>query len=179
MAKLPATPEPAPPHVREPTITETVRQGPARALLDWLSLTATLEPASDTAQSRWVAEHRPDPVRRVMDGAEAVRNRYARAIEENPNMRYEIPSRIALGEWVIDEEQVTGFTKPGSSETIRAVLVYRFPGNGSCPELASVARATSRPGLPLLERPRPASSRRRRRGSPLRAGTLRGRRRDE
>jgi hypothetical protein len=45
---------------------------------------------------------------------------------DNPNLHYDIPNRIALGEWVIDEERVTGFTKPGSPEVVRAVLVYRF-----------------------------------------------------
>jgi hypothetical protein len=63
----------------------------------------------------------------LMDGAAAVRSRYAQAMAENPNVRYEIPNRIALGEWVIDEERVTGFTKPGSPEVVRAVLVYRSP----------------------------------------------------
>lgn len=64
----------------------------------------------------------------LMDGAEAVRSRYVRAMEDNPNIRYDIPNRIALGEWVIDEERVTGFTKPGSPEVVWAVLVYRFSG---------------------------------------------------
>jgi len=62
----------------------------------------------------------------LMDGAEAVRTRYAKSIADNPNLRYDIPSRISLGQWVIDEERVTGFTKPGSPEVVRAVLVYRF-----------------------------------------------------
>jgi hypothetical protein len=65
----------------------------------------------------------------LMDGAEAVRSRYAKAMEENPNVRYEIPNRIAVGDFVIDEERVTGFTKPGSPEVVRAVLVYRFSGD--------------------------------------------------
>jgi hypothetical protein len=64
----------------------------------------------------------------LMDGAAAVRRRYAQMMEENPNVRYEIPNRIALGEWVIDEERVTGFTKPGSPEVVRAVLVYSLSG---------------------------------------------------
>src|SRR5579862_8790265 len=64
----------------------------------------------------------------LVDGAGAVRRRYARAIDENPNARYEIPNRIALGDWVIDEERVTGFTKPGSPEVVRALLIYRLSG---------------------------------------------------
>jgi len=64
----------------------------------------------------------------LMDGAEAVRSRYAKSMTDNPNIRYDIPNRIALGEWVIDEERVTGFTKRGSPDVMRAVLVYRFSG---------------------------------------------------
>jgi len=64
----------------------------------------------------------------LMDGAAAVRNRYAQAMKDNPNIHYEIPNRIALDEWVIDEERVTGFSKPGSPEVVRAVLVYRLSG---------------------------------------------------
>lgn len=62
----------------------------------------------------------------LMDGAEAVRSRYAKSMIDNPNIRYDIPNRIALGDWVIDEERVTGFSKPGSPDVVRAVLVYRI-----------------------------------------------------
>jgi len=64
----------------------------------------------------------------LMDGAEAVRTRYAKSIADNPNLRYDIPNRISLGQWVIDEERVTGISKPGSPDVVRAVLVYRFSG---------------------------------------------------
>jgi hypothetical protein len=47
---------------------------------------------------------------------------------DNPNIRYDIPNRIALGDWVNDEERVTGFSKPGSRDVVRAVLVYRISG---------------------------------------------------
>lgn len=64
----------------------------------------------------------------LMDGAEAVRSRYAKAMTDNPNIRYDIPNRIVLGDWVIDEERVTGLSKPGSPDVVRAVLVYRISG---------------------------------------------------
>jgi hypothetical protein len=48
---------------------------------------------------------------------------------ENPDIHYDIPNRIALGAFVVDEEQVTGFTKPGSPAEARAVLIYRFSGD--------------------------------------------------
>jgi len=65
----------------------------------------------------------------LMDGAGAVRSRYAKSILDNPNIHYDIPNRITLGEWVIDEERVTGFTKPGSTDVMRAVLIYRLSGD--------------------------------------------------
>jgi hypothetical protein len=65
----------------------------------------------------------------LMDGAEAVRSRYAKSMSDNPNIRYDIPNRIALGDWVIDEERATGYTKPGSADVVRAVLVYRISGD--------------------------------------------------
>jgi hypothetical protein len=65
----------------------------------------------------------------LTDGAEAVRSQYAKSMADNPNVRYDIPNRISLGHWVIDEERVTGFTKPGSPDLVRAVLVYRLSGD--------------------------------------------------
>ena len=68
----------------------------------------------------------------LMDGADAVRSRYAKSILDNPNIHYDIPNRITLGEWVIDEERVTGFNKPGSPDVMRAVLIYRLSGDRIC-----------------------------------------------
>ncbi len=65
----------------------------------------------------------------TMDGREAVRARYARSMADNPDIHYDIPNRISLAEYVIDEERVTGFTKPGSPAAVAAVLVYRFAGD--------------------------------------------------
>lgn len=64
----------------------------------------------------------------LMDGADAVRERYASSMERHPNLHYEIPNRIALGDYVIDEERVTGYA-PGGPSVVRAALVYRFEGD--------------------------------------------------
>jgi hypothetical protein len=61
------------------------------------------------------------------DGAEAVRARYAKSMSDHPNLHYDIPNRIALGPYVIDEERVTGYS-PGGPEVVRALLIYRFDG---------------------------------------------------
>jgi hypothetical protein len=62
----------------------------------------------------------------LMDGAEAVRARYAKTMHDHPDLHYDIPNRIALGEWVVDEERVTGYAAPRAGEVVRAVLVYRL-----------------------------------------------------
>jgi hypothetical protein len=63
----------------------------------------------------------------VSDGAEELRARYVKQMSDHPNLRYDIPNRIALGTYVIDEERVTGYS-PGGPEVVRAVLIYRFDG---------------------------------------------------
>jgi hypothetical protein len=45
-----------------------------------------------------------------------------------PDIRYDIPNRTALGAFLVDEEPVTGFPKPDSPAELRAVLIYRFSG---------------------------------------------------
>ena len=83
---------------------------------------------------RWLTYYAPEVVVKdadgkvLMDGADAVRDRYAASMERNPNLHYDIPNRIALGDYVIDEERVTGMTQPGSPDVVRAVLIYRFAG---------------------------------------------------
>ena len=47
---------------------------------------------------------------------------------DNPDIHYDIPNRISLGAFVVDEEHVTGFTKPGARPELRAILIYRFSG---------------------------------------------------
>jgi hypothetical protein len=66
-----------------------------------------------------------------MDGAEAVRVRYAKSMTDHPNLDYRIPNRIALGPYVVDEERVTGYS-PGGPDVVRAVLVYGFGGDLMC-----------------------------------------------
>ena len=63
-----------------------------------------------------------------MDGAEAARTRNANSMSDNPHLHCDIPNRIVPGELVIDDALVTGFTKPGSPDVVRAVLIYRYSG---------------------------------------------------
>ena len=65
----------------------------------------------------------------LMDGANAVRARYAASMHDHPDLHYDIPNRIALGDWVVDEERVTGYAGSRAGEVVRAALVYRFSGS--------------------------------------------------
>jgi hypothetical protein len=48
-------------------------------------------------------------------------------MSDHPNLHYDIPNRIAVGPYVVDEERVTGYSQ-GGPDVVRAVLVYRFDG---------------------------------------------------
>jgi hypothetical protein len=95
---------------------------------------AAIDAYHDHDLDRCLSYYAPDVVVKdahgnvVMDGSDAVRARYARSMAENPDIHYYIPNRISLGAFVVDEEHVTGFTKPGSPADLRAVLIYRFSG---------------------------------------------------
>lgn len=96
---------------------------------------AAINAYHDHDLDRCLSYYAPDVVVRdadgsvVMDGREMVRARYARSMTENPDIHYDIPNRISVGAFVVDEERVTGFTKPGSPPEVRAVLIYRFSGD--------------------------------------------------
>jgi hypothetical protein len=95
---------------------------------------AAIDAYHDHDLDRCLSYYAPDVVVKdadgnvVMNGSDAVRARYASSMSENPDIHYDIPNRIALGAFVVDEEHVTGFTKPRSKPELRAVLIYRFWG---------------------------------------------------
>jgi hypothetical protein len=95
---------------------------------------AAIDAYHDHDLDRCLGDYAPDVVVKdadgnvLMDGAEAVRARYAPSMTEHRRVHYDIPNRIALGDYVIDEECVTGFAKTGGPDLVRAVLVYQFSG---------------------------------------------------
>ncbi|MFI5042280.1 MAG: nuclear transport factor 2 family protein [Acidimicrobiales bacterium] len=74
----------------------------------------------------------------MVNGAAEVRARYARSMAEHPDLHYDIPNRIALGDWVVDEERVTGRSDLPPGDVVRAVLVYTF-GEGLIREIVIYA----------------------------------------
>jgi hypothetical protein len=60
---------------------------------------------------------------RLMVGHAAMRPAYSALFANSSNLHAEVPRRIRVGEFVVDEERVTGL--PGRAEPLHAVVVYR------------------------------------------------------
>jgi len=61
----------------------------------------------------------------LMRGAEALREGYGPFFEENPGLRGEILHRVELGDYVVDEERITGW----GPAPVHAVVVYHLAGD--------------------------------------------------
>jgi hypothetical protein len=61
----------------------------------------------------------------IMSGLDSLRSMYAQLFRDSPDLSVEIPSRIAVSEYVIDEERIEGFNFAGYPPAIHAVAVYR------------------------------------------------------
>lgn len=80
---------------------------------------------------RFIACYAPDAV--ILDSAGAViyqgehelREGYGPMLAQNPSLHTEIPTRIHVGDWVVDEEIVTGITAEGFPPEMRAVTAYQ------------------------------------------------------
>jgi hypothetical protein len=64
----------------------------------------------------------------VMQGLDAFRHAYGELFRASPDLHVEIASRMRVGEYVIDEELVTG--RRGSDETLHVAVVYHV-ANGA------------------------------------------------
>jgi hypothetical protein len=62
----------------------------------------------------------------VMRGRDAMRTAYSELFHESPALHAEIATRIRVGEYIVDEEDVTG--RRGSPERIRVVAIYHVAG---------------------------------------------------
>jgi hypothetical protein len=60
----------------------------------------------------------------LMPNKDKMRERYSALFEASPELHCDLVSRIALGQYVIDEEHVTGHN--GSKDTNHVVAVYRI-----------------------------------------------------
>jgi hypothetical protein len=63
----------------------------------------------------------------LMRGRDAMRAVYADLFRDSPNLHAEIATRIRVGDYVIDEEVVTGGR--GSPEPMRVAVIYHVDGD--------------------------------------------------
>ncbi len=61
----------------------------------------------------------------LIRGTDELRQSYGPFFEANPSLRGEILHRVELGEYVVDEERITGW----GPEPIHAVVVYHLNGD--------------------------------------------------
>ena len=61
----------------------------------------------------------------LMDGPEAMRGQYGPLFRDSPQLSVEIPNRMVAGDYVVDEENLSGFILAGFPPEMHAVVVYR------------------------------------------------------
>lgn len=61
----------------------------------------------------------------MMQGHDAMRGMYGALFSQSPDLHVEIPRRIHVGQWVIDEEHITGFTLEGFPPAFTAAVAYQ------------------------------------------------------
>jgi hypothetical protein len=61
----------------------------------------------------------------MMSGIESLREVYGQLFRNSPQLAVTIPCEMAVGDYVIHEEQIDGFNLPGYPAQIHAVAVYR------------------------------------------------------
>lgn len=61
----------------------------------------------------------------MMQGHDALRGFYGAMFEQSPNLHADIPKRIVVGSWVIDEEEVSGMQVEGFPPELHAAVIYQ------------------------------------------------------
>ena len=64
----------------------------------------------------------------LMDGPDAMRGQYGPLFRDSPQLGVEVPGRMAAGNYVVDEENLSGFILAGFPTEMHAVVVYRVQG---------------------------------------------------
>ena len=61
----------------------------------------------------------------LMDGPEAMRGQYGPLFRDSPQLDVEIPGRMVAGDYVVDEENLSGFVLAGFPTEMHAIVLYR------------------------------------------------------
>jgi hypothetical protein len=62
----------------------------------------------------------------MMSGLDSLRRMYDQLFHDSPRLAVQIPNRMTVSEYVIDEERIEGFNLAGYPPTFRAIAVYRI-----------------------------------------------------
>lgn len=61
----------------------------------------------------------------LAEGYEGIRQMYGGLFENSPQLRGRIVNRIAVGDFVVDHEEIEGFNLPGSPTSFEAIAAYQ------------------------------------------------------
>jgi uncharacterized protein (TIGR02246 family) len=61
----------------------------------------------------------------MVEGVNAINALYAQLFAQSPDLHVNIPNRISIGDWVIDEEEASGFVFEGFPPDMHAAVIYR------------------------------------------------------
>ena len=64
----------------------------------------------------------------VMSGMADLRDQYGKSFRANPAVKIEIARRIAVGDYVVDEEHLSNLGDPPRAGDLHAVVAYRVSG---------------------------------------------------
>jgi len=59
-----------------------------------------------------------------MSGKQQMRSHYTKLFAENPNNRAQVPERWVMGDYVFDQEVITG--REGQAGEMKAVVIYKI-----------------------------------------------------
>ena len=65
----------------------------------------------------------------VMQGHDSMKAQYSSLFNASPNLHAHLLNRIVVGDYVIDEEDVSGWIGEGYPEKFHAVAIYRVEGD--------------------------------------------------
>lgn len=90
-----------------------------------------LEAYSDRDLEAFVEAYSPDvriedgSGKEILNGLEEMRGFYEGLFENSPALRCKVVSRVSVGNWVIDEEEISGLQAEGFPEEVHAAVAYR------------------------------------------------------
>jgi hypothetical protein len=61
----------------------------------------------------------------MMSGRDAITSIYAQLFSQSPDLHVALGTRLSAGDWVVDEEDVSGIDFEGMPPAMHALIVYR------------------------------------------------------